>query len=1012
MDRRPRHPLALPLDCGRARSEPGASGTVRRPQLTANVAAMRRRRGAVVWRQTPDVGPNRVTGPQFRLRRPAGARGRAVRQPRERYVPAATSRAVVGPLSDPSRVASFPNSRVVTRRGPRRTFIPPRAALIDMQTSTVRSGNRLGVAPSAGFGTARPSQRTEMSRPLIQLRGEAVPSVLANQRMPCKNLPHHEPVRCARYPRVGRDAETAGIRKMVNGGVTARCKRWSRGALAYALLGAAYGASGAAGAMLLRGVDNRLWSIAPHLAVPWLPTGIGVAGLIVGGTRLWPAIFVASVVIWVAIVRLPWFAGLADAAAITAAYVVTVRLMTRWGFGRRFDRYQDPLLLVAAAAAGMLIVEAVDLLSVPITATLFPASMSPDLWTLVRRSSAGILIPTTAFLGTALRWWLNEMAGVVLVVPAVASLSPQFGRGLKTRRHEFVFWLLSVGLWVIGGLNLQYGEARPLFLVTGLVIVVWAAVRFGVTSASLATLLCSVLATSAFLRHRGPFATMSPSEGLAALWGFICVLTAIGLFLAVLLAERERVTRELRRSEERLSHALQVADIGIFDHDHTTGLIFWSSELRRMFGFAEQEPITYDGFLECVVPDDRRAISQATRRLNEPASGGHVGIEYRVNSRDGKLRCLLVHAETHFSASDAVRVPLRTVGAVLDITDRRAVEDSLRASQRRLAEAQRLGSMGSWEFDFATRRLVLSDEAARIFEAQGSSAPDEHEPYLYFAHPDDREFIRSSFRDCLDRRETASELTHRLRVRDGQIKFVTERWETVYALDGSPRRMTGTVQDITQRRRLEAEAVEATVLERRRLASELHDNLGQLLFSASLLLTMFLQDVVEKDPTLGARGEAIRGSLAEALEVCRRVAHSAEPVVDGGLGAALQNLTARNTTASVRCEAQVSTSVAAAIMPSQSLELFRIAQEAITNALKHSQCARIEVRLRALGPIVELAIEDDGNGMPPPERRGADGLGMRTMRYRAERAGGTLTVVAGRHGGTMVRVLVPRQATT
>ena len=771
-------------------------------------------------------------------------------------------------------------------------------------------------------------------------------------------------------------------------------------------MAATYGVTGAIGSFLLRGVDGHLWSISPYLGVPWLPAGIGVAGLLVGGVRLWPAILVASATIWIAIVRLPWLVGLVDCIGITVGYVVTVRLMGRWGFGRRFYRYEDPLLLIGAAAVGIMIVEAADLLSLPLTAALFPATIPPDLWALMRPTPAGFMVPGPTSLGTALRWWLNDIAGIVLVVPAVASLSPEFWRVLKARRIEFIFWLLSVGLWVIGGHNLPFGEARPVLLMAGLVIVVWAAVRFGVTSASLATLVCSIVASSAFLSHRGPFSTMRPSEGLAALWGFICILTAIGLFLAVLLAERERVTGDLRRSEERLNHALKISEIGIFDHDHATGQIFWSAEMRRIFGFSLEEPVTFDRFLDCVVPDDRWIIADARQRARDPSN---IALEYRIIRRDGKVRWVMAHLESHERGKSAGRQARHTIGAALDITDRRTAEDALRASQRHLAEAQRLGSMGSWDFDWKARRFLLSEEAARILETVTIPLRGSDDPYLHFVHPDDRGFVRSSVLNALDRRDTLSELTHRVCTPDGRVKFVTERWATVFAPNGSPLQMSGTVQDITERRRLEAEVVEAGFLERRRFASELHDNLGQLLFSMALMHASFVDGAVQRDAALREPGETIKGLLAEALESCRRLAHSAEPVVPGGLGEALRNLARMNDGHSIRCEARVSASAAGALTPSQALEFFRIAQEAITNATKHSHCSRIDMRLHAQRSVVELSIEDDGIGLNAPNGPGEDGLGMRTMRYRAERAGGTLTVGAGRTGGTVVRALVPRR---
>jgi signal transduction histidine kinase len=89
------------------------------------------------------------------------------------------------------------------------------------------------------------------------------------------------------------------------------------------------------------------------------------------------------------------------------------------------------------------------------------------------------------------------------------------------------------------------------------------------------------------------------------------------------------------------------------------------------------------------------------------------------------------------------------------------------------------------------------------------------------------------------------------------------------------------------------------------------------------------------------------------------------------------------------------------------LELYRIAQEAITNALKHAQCRNIEIQLALRATAVELLIHDDGEGLNLADTGGGEGIGLRTMRYRAARAGGTLELRSKQGHGTTVRVLVP-----
>jgi signal transduction histidine kinase len=89
--------------------------------------------------------------------------------------------------------------------------------------------------------------------------------------------------------------------------------------------------------------------------------------------------------------------------------------------------------------------------------------------------------------------------------------------------------------------------------------------------------------------------------------------------------------------------------------------------------------------------------------------------------------------------------------------------------------------------------------------------------------------------------------------------------------------------------------------------------------------------------------------------------------------------------------------------------LYRIAQEALANAVKHSQARSVSIRLRADANRLELSIEDDGRGLASARRKQAAGLGLHIMDYRARTIGGTLRLGRGRRGGTLVSCCVPRR---
>ena len=217
----------------------------------------------------------------------------------------------------------------------------------------------------------------------------------------------------------------------------------------------------------------------------------------------------------------------------------------------------------------------------------------------------------------------------------------------------------------------------------------------------------------------------------------------------------------------------------------------------------------------------------------------------------------------------------------------------------------------------------------------------------------------------------------------------------------------GMLQDISERKSLEVELTRAADLERQRLASELHDNLGQVLTGASLLVAAAERHVPPGADALKADMARASELLKDSLNLCRTLAHDTAPFLAGGLGASIENLAARTTSTGVTCMATIAPA-ARTLGGEQALELYRIAQEAVTNALKHGRCTRIWIEVAVRGHILELTVRDDGIGFGTADSDAGSGLGQRTMRYRAARAGGTILFRNEPDRGATVQVRVRR----
>jgi signal transduction histidine kinase len=210
------------------------------------------------------------------------------------------------------------------------------------------------------------------------------------------------------------------------------------------------------------------------------------------------------------------------------------------------------------------------------------------------------------------------------------------------------------------------------------------------------------------------------------------------------------------------------------------------------------------------------------------------------------------------------------------------------------------------------------------------------------------------------------------------------------------------ISHVIERERLVSQAAEAVWREQQEMIHTLHDTLGQELTAVGMLSASLVQRFKASDQEAAGTAQQIAATAQRALESVRQLSRGLFPVdVDaGGLLLALRQLA--STTESVhkiRCRLEADPPVLVS-NNHVATHLYRIAQEAVTNAVKHARAGEIRIGLSAVGGTVTLTVSDDGLGIQPVR---SDGVGLRIMRYRAWAIGASLAIESGLERGTVVR---------
>jgi PAS domain S-box-containing protein len=369
---------------------------------------------------------------------------------------------------------------------------------------------------------------------------------------------------------------------------------------------------------------------------------------------------------------------------------------------------------------------------------------------------------------------------------------------------------------------------------------------------------------------------------------------------------------------------------------------------------------------------------------------------------------LLVSAVRNLTSRLEQRVTERTAALEREIGDRKQTEEQLRKTMQQLRQLAENISDAFWMRDSEETRMVyVSPAYEKIWGRSCKELYQSPNGWSYTIHLEDRKRVA----EATLTKQTTGEYNQEYRILrpDGTLRWIRDRAFPIRDGSGKVIRIVGIAEDITDRRQLEREILEISDREQARIGQDLHDGLCQQLVSLGFDNHSLEQQLAGRSLSEAAAAQKMGQVIDDAITDARALSRGLFPVQleADGLNLALQQLAAgvcARTKVNCRLDCPQPVFVRDNAVATH---LYRIAQEAVNNAIKHSHAGSILIQLKTSRNRIELKISDDGIGITdslPP----TGGMGLHIMNYRAQAIGGTLNIERADGHGTIVSCSAPK----
>jgi PAS domain S-box-containing protein len=470
------------------------------------------------------------------------------------------------------------------------------------------------------------------------------------------------------------------------------------------------------------------------------------------------------------------------------------------------------------------------------------------------------------------------------------------------------------------------------------------------------------------------------------------------------------ITERKRAEEVRFRHAaiVESSSDAIISKNLNAVITSWNKGAERIFGYTEAEMVGQP-IIILIPPELRHEEIEILEKLRTGGRIEHYETS-RVTKTGDKVDVSL--SISHIKDSDGMTVGFCTIAH--DITRRKKAEAALRASEERLRLAQWAAHIGTFDLNLRTGVDIWTPETEALYGLPPGGFGGTLAAFENLVHPDDRERIIGLTREMIG---TGQPAVGEWRViwPDGSVHWIAARAQVFMDESGEPSRMLGVNIDITEHKRAEValsgmtrKLIEAQEQERARIARELHDDITQRLVLLGIEIGM-VQECSENPCEVRNRTQELSERAKKISNDIQALSHELHSSrlnylgIAGGMKSWCNEFGERQ---GMKVEFE-SSELPNSLPREISVCLFRILQEALHNAAKHSGVKRIHVRLGQESDEIHLIVSDLGKGFDIATAMEGRGLGITSMRERVRLIDGTIAIDSKQPGGTTIHVRVP-----